>query len=58
MKERRGSFTSGVRVSGQWLRPAVRDTTSYVDSNGNVVKILPGRTWIEMPKPESASILE
>jgi len=48
-------FTEGRLVKGRWNRPTLEDTTVYLDGSGNEVRILPGRTWIEMPKPGSAS---
>ncbi len=48
-------LTDGRLVKGRWSRPGVGDTTRYLDAAGNEVRILPGRTWIEMPRPNSAS---
>ena len=28
----------------------------YVDAAGNVISILPGRTWVEMPRPDRTTI--
>ncbi|MEM9468449.1 MAG: DUF3048 domain-containing protein [Actinomycetota bacterium] len=40
---------------GFWRREAPDQPIEYVDINGNFIEILPGRTWVEMPRREGAS---
>ncbi|MEZ5165361.1 MAG: DUF3048 C-terminal domain-containing protein [Acidimicrobiales bacterium] len=48
-------FTEGHVVKGRWRRNGSTATTSYVDSaSGNPIAIVPGRTWIELPRPGRA----
>ncbi len=48
-------FTDGHVVEATWSRPRVNDVTVYTDSEGRPISILPGRTWVELPRPASTS---
>lgn len=48
-------FTEGKVIKGTWSKPRARDVTVYTDANGDQVELLPGRVWIELPKPGGAS---
>ena len=48
-------FTEGHMVQGIWRRPTVDDQTSYVTAAGEPITILPGRTWVELPRPGRTS---
>ena len=37
---------------GFWRRESADAPIEYVDINGNFIEILPGRTWVEMPREE------
>ncbi len=39
---------------GFWRREVPEQPIEYVDINGNFIEILPGRTWVEMPRAEGA----
>ena len=40
---------------GFWRRESADQPIEYVDINGNFISILPGRTWVEMPRREGAA---
>jgi hypothetical protein len=35
-------------IEGTWQRPTLRDTTRFVDRNGDTIPLSPGRTWVEL----------
>jgi Protein of unknown function (DUF3048) N-terminal domain/Protein of unknown function (DUF3048) C-terminal domain len=41
-------FTDGKIVRGRWVRPAKEQPARYVDAAGKPIKLLPGRTWVEL----------
>ena len=50
-------LTDGHVVRGGWLRPGLAEATKYVYAGTfEQVPILPGRTWIELPRPGRASV--
>ncbi len=49
-------LTDGQVIEAFWRRPKLTDQTEYVDSDGRPIAILPGRTWIELPRPNSATL--
>ena len=51
-------LTDGQVTKGFWRRAddAIDQPIEYVDAEGNVIEILPGRTWVEMPR-EGGSVL-
>jgi hypothetical protein len=51
-------FTNGMLVRGTWERLGSGDVTVYTDANGDVIELTPGRTWIALPKPGTASLLD
>ena len=48
-------FSDGQVSLGFWRREAADQPIEYVDINGNFIEILPGRTWVEMPRQGGAS---
>lgn len=44
-------FTEGQVVDATWRRAGLDTQTEYVDANGNLLAISPGRMWIELPRP-------
>lgn len=48
-------LTDGHVVDATWSRPRATDVTTYTDSQGRPISILPGRTWVELPRPDSTS---
>lgn len=49
-------FTEGVLIRGSWSKPNAGDVTLYRDSEGNEIQLLPGRVWVELPKPGDATV--
>ena len=49
-------FTEGVLIRGSWSKPTADAVTLYRDSNGDTIELLPGRVWVELPKPGDASL--
>lgn len=41
-------FIGGRHIKGTWSRPTNADKTTYYDSSGNEIALLPGNTWIEI----------
>lgn len=49
-------LTDGVNVGADWSRAEIGDQTVYrVPEVGTEIPILPGRTWIELPRPGNAT---
>ena len=47
---------NGRMIAGVWKRPDVTSPLRLVNHQGHVIKLAPGRTWIELlPKPEKPS---
>ena len=49
-------LTDGQIVQANWRRNELGDQTEYVDGSGNFVAILPGRTWVEMPRTDTVTL--
>ncbi len=47
-------LSDGKVVKGRWSKSSMEAVTRYTDSEGNVIRITPGRTWIELPPPGGA----
>ena len=41
-------FINGQCIIGTWSRPTIDDVTTYKAYDGNIVRLEPGNTWIEM----------
>ncbi len=50
-------FTDGRLIRGRWQRGAASEVTRYLDADGRPVSLTPGRTWIALPRPGSATVL-
>ncbi len=48
-------LTDGQMIEAFWRRAGVPDQTEYIDGEGRPIAILPGRTWIELPREDSAT---
>lgn len=48
-------LTDGNVITGQWNRPAAEAAPLITDSDGNVIKLTPGKTWLLYP--ESGDVL-
>jgi hypothetical protein len=42
-------FTDGKVIKGTWVRPRKEKPARFLDAHGNVVRLTPGKTWIELP---------
>lgn len=49
-------FTDGQIVPAVWRRNELLDVFEYVDNSGNFITVLPGQSWIELPRRDSATI--
>jgi hypothetical protein len=49
-------LTDGKVVKGRWRRTAPESVTEYLDASGAPIRLTPGRTWVELPKPGSATL--
>ena len=50
-------FTDGSVVKGRWKKPSPESVTQYLDAAGAPVRLTPGRTWVELPRPGRAGIV-
>ena len=41
-------FSGGHLVRGKWLRPGPENPAAFLDMAGNVIKLTPGQTWVEL----------
>lgn len=44
-------FTNGQVIKGRWQKPTAEAVTKLVDASGQTIRLVPGRTWVELPKP-------
>jgi hypothetical protein len=49
-------LTDGKVVKGRWRRTSAEAVTEYLDANGAPIRLTPGRTWVELPKPGMGSL--
>ena len=49
-------LTDGKVVRGQWKKPTPEAVTQYLDSSGSPVRLTPGQTWVELPRPGTAAL--
>jgi hypothetical protein len=50
-------LTAGGLVQGTWHKPTLEAVTTYTDVDGNPIGLTPGRTWVALPPPGSATRL-
>ena len=50
-------FTDGKVIKGRWKKDAPDAPILYTDGTGQPIKLTPGQTWLELPKPGSATLL-
>ncbi|HVF32259.1 MAG TPA: DUF3048 domain-containing protein [Acidimicrobiales bacterium] len=51
------ALSDGKVVKGTWSKPALEAPTTYVDGAGQPLKLTPGQTWLELPKPGTGALL-
>ena len=49
-------FSDGKLVKGRWSKASMEAVTVFTDSDGKKVRLAPGRTWLEIPPPGSATL--
>ncbi len=50
-------FSDGKVIKGTWKKADTAAPTSYLDAAGQPVKLTPGQTWLELPKPGTGKLL-
>ena len=50
-------YTAGVLVQGTWERLDPENPFIFKDIKGEIIKLTPGRTWVEVIRPKSAANL-
>jgi len=50
-------FTNGKIIRGTWQRDDRSQPAQLLDESGAPIKLLPGRTWVELPEPGGANII-
>lgn len=51
------ALSDGKVIKGTWNKPALEAPTTYVGADGQPIKLTPGQTWLELPKPGSGALL-
>lgn len=51
------AFVDGKVIKGTWTKTAMEAPTTYVDGTGQPLKLTPGQTWLELPKPGTGALL-
>ena len=49
-------MSDGKITAGRWSRPNASGPAILTDSLGAPIKLVPGRTWVELPRPGSPVI--
>ena len=49
-------LTDGKVIRGRWKREVIEKPTVYTDEAGQPIKLTPGNTWVELPKPGMATV--
>jgi hypothetical protein len=49
-------LTDGKLIKGKWAKPSADKLATYNDANGQPIKLTPGPTWVELPKPGDATV--
>jgi len=44
-------LSGGMLVKGKWSKTSAASMTTFTDASGAPVKLVPGRTWVELPAP-------
>lgn len=50
-------LTAGHLVRGRWVRPTPGDVTQWLDATGQPIALSPGRTWVALPPPGTATVV-
>jgi hypothetical protein len=49
-------LSDGQAIRGRWHKPAPDTATTYVDPDGEPLRLTPGRTWVELLPPDSGEV--
>jgi len=49
-------FTGGQLVRASWHKPSLEAPTQYLDATGQPVRLTPGRTWVALAEPGTATL--
>ncbi|MCU1353108.1 MAG: hypothetical protein JWM05_2317 [Acidimicrobiales bacterium] len=49
-------FSGGTVTNGTWSRPDERSPAHLIGPDGKGIKLMPGRTWVELPKAGGATV--
>ena len=49
-------LTDGRLLMGTWNRPSISDRLELSMADGTPIELTPGVTWLELPRPGSASV--
>jgi hypothetical protein len=50
-------LSDGKVVKGHWKKADANSVTTFTDANGAPLKLTPGQTWLELPKPGDGSLI-
>jgi hypothetical protein len=48
-------LTGGMLINAHWVKPALEAPTQYLGADGQPIRLTPGRTWVELPEPGTAT---
>jgi hypothetical protein len=51
-------FTNGAVVPGRWDRPSENVPAALTDTAGRTIELTPGQTWMQLPRPGGATIID
>jgi Protein of unknown function (DUF3048) N-terminal domain/Protein of unknown function (DUF3048) C-terminal domain len=49
-------LTGGQMIVARWSKPSLEAPTQYLDAAGQPVKLTPGRTWVALAEPGTATV--
>jgi len=49
-------FTGGQVITAHWVKPALEAPTQYLDGAGQPIRLTPGRTWVALAEPGTATL--
>lgn len=48
-------FTDGKLIKGRWKKGSPEEMPAFTDASGAPIRLTPGQTWVELPKPGTAT---
>ena len=48
-------LTGGLLINAHWVKPALEAPTQYLGADGQPIRLTPGRTWVALPEPGTAT---